>query len=200
LPRHVDHDERRRVLAEALWRITEREGLEAVSMRDVAAEAGMTSAQHYFASKDEMLAYAFEYMVERTVDRVYTAVEREQAAGFGENASHDLLQETARSSLWTEPELLGQSRVWIAFVARAVVRPEFAAVLRKAYDELHEGIVRILTYAQSVGGLANGVDPEAEATALIGLIDGLSMHCLIGVTTHEKAVELVGSHVRGLFR
>lgn len=199
MPKQVDHDERRRLLAEALWRITARDGLEAVSMRDVAAEAGVSSAQHYFASKDEMLAFAFEYMVERTVDQVYEAVDRERAAGWGAGASRDLLLESALQSLWTEADLLGQARVWVAFVARAAVREELAVVLKRAYDELHEGIVRILTYAVSAKEISKPLDPAAEATELVALIDGLSLHCLIGVTTHEKAVETVTFHVRALF-
>ena len=42
MPKRVDHDERRRQIVRALWRITERGGLGAVSFREVAAEAGVS--------------------------------------------------------------------------------------------------------------------------------------------------------------
>ncbi len=66
MPKWVDHGERRRHIAEAVWRIAASRGLEAVSLREVAAEAGvsMGRVQHYFKTKDRMILFACEYMVE----------------------------------------------------------------------------------------------------------------------------------------
>lgn len=36
----------------------------------VAAEAGLSSAQHYFATTGEMLRFALEHMVERSAQRI----------------------------------------------------------------------------------------------------------------------------------
>ncbi|MGK5643087.1 TetR/AcrR family transcriptional regulator, partial [Streptomyces sp. URMC 126] len=64
MPKRVDHEERRRLIAEALWRIASSRGLEGASLRDVAAEAGISlgQLQHYFAGKDEMLVFALEHI------------------------------------------------------------------------------------------------------------------------------------------
>ncbi|MGV7636496.1 TetR family transcriptional regulator, partial [Mycobacterium kansasii] len=53
MPRSVDHEERRAQLADALARVAARDGLHAVSMRSVAAEAGVSLrlVQYYFTSK-----------------------------------------------------------------------------------------------------------------------------------------------------
>src|SRR5690606_7507379 len=50
MPRHVDRSERRTAVGHALMRIVARDGMEAVSVRSVAAEAGMSvgAVQRYF--------------------------------------------------------------------------------------------------------------------------------------------------------
>ena len=49
-------------MLDALWRITRRQGWDAISLRNVAAEAGvsMGMVQHYFTTKDQMLRFAVE--------------------------------------------------------------------------------------------------------------------------------------------
>src|SRR6266568_1615372 len=57
MPKQVDHDERRRQLTEALLRIAGTRGLRAVSMREIAAEAGVSLrvVQYYFTDKQALL-------------------------------------------------------------------------------------------------------------------------------------------------
>ena len=43
MPRIVDHEERRAEVAAAVWRIVSRDGLEAATVRRVAAETGMST-------------------------------------------------------------------------------------------------------------------------------------------------------------
>ena len=76
MPKRVDHDERRRTITEALARIAARQGLAGVTMRQVAAEAGVSvgRVQHYFASKDELLLAALRGLAGRAAERVRRAV------------------------------------------------------------------------------------------------------------------------------
>jgi AcrR family transcriptional regulator len=59
VPKRMDQDQRRRAIAEAVFAVIGDRGFGAVSLRDVASAAGvpMGSVQHYFATKDEMLAF-----------------------------------------------------------------------------------------------------------------------------------------------
>ena len=61
MPKVVDHEERRGEVAAAVWRIVSRDGLEAATVRRVAAETGMSTSvvSHYFAGKDDLLRLAF---------------------------------------------------------------------------------------------------------------------------------------------
>ena len=57
MPRHVDHDQRRAQLTAALLRIASTRGLQAVTMREVAAEAGVSLrvVQYYVTDKATLL-------------------------------------------------------------------------------------------------------------------------------------------------
>lgn len=72
MPKIVDHEERRRSLAEALWRVIADHGPRAVSIRGVAAEAGLSTGalRHYFQTREELLAFALDLSEERVVQRM----------------------------------------------------------------------------------------------------------------------------------
>jgi AcrR family transcriptional regulator len=61
MPKVVDHEERRAELCAAVWRLASREGLEAVTVRGVAEEAGWSTGAvvHYFADKEDLLLSAW---------------------------------------------------------------------------------------------------------------------------------------------
>ena len=63
MPKIVNHDQKRKVIAEAAWKIIESDGIEKASIRRVAAEAGMSpgALRHYFSTKDEMLIFIMDY-------------------------------------------------------------------------------------------------------------------------------------------
>ena len=67
MPKRVDPLARRHSIAEAVFRLAAARGADAVSLRDVAGEAGVSlgMVQHYFRSKDEMLLFALDHMRDR---------------------------------------------------------------------------------------------------------------------------------------
>ena len=72
MPKLIDQDHRRHEIAHAVWRIVVRDGVSAVSIRDVAAEAGLAvgSVRHVFATKAELLEYSMALVHQRTRERV----------------------------------------------------------------------------------------------------------------------------------
>lgn len=76
VPKKIDHQARRLQLIDAVWRITRRDGWDAVSLRKVAAQAGvsMGMVQHYFTTKDEMLRFAIEMISEDVRGRIRARV------------------------------------------------------------------------------------------------------------------------------
>ncbi|MFC7743149.1 TetR/AcrR family transcriptional regulator [Nocardiopsis composta] len=75
MPKRVDHRARRALIADALIRVAAERGLEAVSLRHVAAEAGVSAGmvQHYFRTKDEMMAFAVGAVAENVEARLAEA-------------------------------------------------------------------------------------------------------------------------------
>ena len=72
MPRVVDHDERRRQIAEALLAVAARDGHEAVSSRAVAKELGVATGSlwHYFDGFDDVVRAAAVEITRRTDERI----------------------------------------------------------------------------------------------------------------------------------
>ena len=72
MPKIVDHNKRKKQIAEAVWRIIVREGLDSVSVRRVADEMTMSlgSIRHYFNSQDELLSFSMQLVSQRVNERI----------------------------------------------------------------------------------------------------------------------------------
>jgi AcrR family transcriptional regulator len=162
MPRIVDHEERRAEVAAAVWRIVSRDGLEAATVRRVAAETGMSTSvvSHYFAGKDDLLRLAFRIVVERGRNRA-----------IAESASGSRARALLVTGLPLDAERLAEARVWFAFLGLAVTRPDLAAEQRRAYTAWRGAVAAALVEE----GLREGLDPDAEAAGLIALVDGLTV-------------------------
>jgi AcrR family transcriptional regulator len=75
VPKIVDHDQRRREIVEATWKIIARDGIESVTMRHLAEQMGMANGAlgRYFSSKGEILAAALGYAFDATNQRFAAA-------------------------------------------------------------------------------------------------------------------------------
>jgi AcrR family transcriptional regulator len=75
MPRVVDHEARRAEVVAALWRVVSRDGLDAATVRRVAAETGMSTSvvSHYFAGKEDLLRAAFRLVLDRGLARARAA-------------------------------------------------------------------------------------------------------------------------------
>jgi len=74
VPKRVDHEERRRQIADALVRTAATRGLHATGMREVAAEAGVSLrlVQYYFGTKEELLLAAMQQLAAQFAERSLT--------------------------------------------------------------------------------------------------------------------------------
>jgi AcrR family transcriptional regulator len=170
MPKIVDHDERRSELAAAVWRLASREGLEAITVRRVAAEAGWSTGAlvHYFRDKEELIRFAFEL----TADRVARRIEAAAATSTG---PLDLARTMLAEALPLDRDRRTEVRLWFAFLGLALTRPVLARAQRDAYRAWRRMLAATLREAQERGDLAPDLDCEREAAALIALADGLAV-------------------------
>jgi AcrR family transcriptional regulator len=170
MPKIVDHEQRREELAGAVWRLASRDGLEAVTIRAVAAEAGWSTGalHHYFSDKEELLLFAFQTVADRVSGRVAAA--RETAT-----EPLDLARELLAIGLPLDAERRAETRLWFAFLGLALTRPPLARAQRLAYRAWRAMVADALREAQERGDVDAGIDVEREAAGLVALVDGLAI-------------------------
>jgi AcrR family transcriptional regulator len=197
MPRRVDHDARRREIADAVLRLAATEGLESVSLRHVAAEAGisMGRVQHYFRNKDEMLAFAYEHQSRLHEQRI---VERLSATGRPPTA-RDIVRAVLVEIIPTDEPSRASWQAGIAFFIRAMSEPRMAAVVAAGGPKLVEFFADQLERARTAGALAPGVDPRREAGILWALVDSQATAIVLGAGTPEEAVATVDYHLDRVF-
>ena len=167
MPKEVDHQARRRELADAACRVIGRHGLAGATLAQVAGESGWSigSIRYYFPSKDQQLAAALWRVGERIDDRI-----RRRAAGGMSLAG---LRAAALELLPLDASRGEESRVLLAFLAQAAVVPELAAAADDAAQRLQEPLTALIAQAIQAGELPAHLDPGHEATRLQLLIYGL---------------------------
>jgi AcrR family transcriptional regulator len=197
VPKLVDHEERRRALAEVVFTVIGTRGFEAVSLRDVAELAGvsMGAVQHYFPSKNDMLLFALGHMRARVLGRLETAV-----AELVEPTRRDTIRAAVRVMLPIDEPGRQEAIVNIAFFSAATVTPAYANLLREGYDRILAASVAQLHAAGEAGELRRGIDVEAEAAALFFLGQGLVGPMLIGLYTPDDALALLDRQLDRMFR
>ncbi|KJS63085.1 TetR/AcrR family transcriptional regulator [Streptomyces rubellomurinus] len=189
MPKQVDHEERRRRIADAVCGLIDERGLEAATLRDVAAraEVSMGAVQRCFRTKDEMLRFALRHIGDRIADRVRARL----LAGPAQSAASALGHAATELAL-LRAEHRAEARIWLAFVARAAVDPGLAELLRAGYAEPEDLLVRLLAEAGAPGA-------RREARTLLALADGLTAHVLLGRLDAEEAGELLHAHLAALW-
>ncbi|MGH9103850.1 MAG: TetR/AcrR family transcriptional regulator [Acidimicrobiales bacterium] len=197
MPKQVDHGARRERIAEAVCRLAARQGLEAVSLRRVAAEAAvsMGQVQHYFTTKDEMLLFAFRTMSTRVERRLGAAVARSAESP----PTRALLRALLVAMVPADADSRFEAPLWVAFLARAVIEPSLAAVLREGADALVGFAAGQLRAAQGAGEVVASIDPAAEAVSLLALADGMMLRTLLDPTSAARALEIIDYHLDRIF-
>jgi AcrR family transcriptional regulator len=186
MPKRVDHGERRKLIADALMRVAAQHGLEAVSLRHVAAAAGVSAGmvQHYFATKDEMMAFALSVVREHGEARVSRAI-----AALGEHpAPRTLLRTMLVELLPLDEERQADGRVALAFLAYTAVRPDVGAALHQETAAMLGFLAGQIRAAQAGWPAARRVDPERAAVGLLAIMEGLGIYLLGGHYPAETAL------------
>jgi TetR/AcrR family transcriptional repressor of bet genes len=193
MPKVVDHEQRREELAAAVWRLASRDGLDAVTLRAVAAEAGWSTGalHHYFADKEELLLFAFQTVAGRIGRRVEAA-----KATAGEPL--ELVRALLAIGLPLDAERQDETRLWFSYLGLALTRPPLARAQRLAYRAWRGLVADALRDAQERGHVDPAVDVEREAAGLVALVDGLAVQASFEPRTLD--IGLVDEHLDRLRR
>ena len=178
MPKEVDHQARRRELADAACRVIARNGLAGTTLAHAADESGWSigSIRYYFPNKDELLGSALFRVGERIDERI-----RRRTAG---GMTMDDLRIAATELLPLDADRRQMSLVYLAFLAQAAVTPELREAAEGAAQRLQEPLAARIAALVQAGELPAHLDPEHEAARLRVLLDGLRLQL---VTTPRRA-------------
>lgn len=194
MPKIVDHDEKRKQIAEAAWNIIRKEGVEKASIRRVAAEAGMSSGalRHYFSTQDEMLLFIMNNYLEE-------GKKRSQNKEWSENPVQ-AVEEVLLELVPIDEEKKIETSVWWILALRSLT----SDTIKDKKDEMTDGTYELANSMIEIlalkGVLSDSMNAELEKSRLTALIEGLSIHALLrpDVYSPEKVKEVIRYHLETL--
>jgi len=173
MPKIVDHDAQRLRFAEAAMRLIARQGLEGVTMRAVALEAGLSygSLFHYFSCKDELLMHAVRHSTSMQTQRVNEYSSRHSGLKALEHLLCDdaIINESSRDA-WM---------VWMTFLYKAALQASFADVHAELINGWLARIAGLLSDARKSGEIREDLDIDFEATAVWAYSAGIGQMGLL---------------------
>jgi len=197
MPRRVDHAERRAHITEALLRIAGTRGLQAVSMREVAAEAGISLrlVQYYAGDKPALLRLGLDELAARLDRRI-----RERAAARGTGLAPRAVVEVVLTSILPIDDASRLDRMaWSAYFAVALTEPALLGGATNHPDALENWLTTVVAQARDTGDIGPDRDPRTEVAALLALTNGLSDSVVGGQRDADAALAILGYQLDRVF-
>ncbi|MBO3130093.1 TetR/AcrR family transcriptional regulator [Dermatophilus congolensis] len=189
MPKIVDVIHRRERIADAVFALIERGGVEAASLRNVATEAGLNvgSVRHYIEGHEGMLIESLQVMGERIKKRIWARVEdfqKEQLKNTKDSlkaeraiatspAFRDMAVDVLEELLPLDATRRREVAVWLALSERSRTQKS----LRTQAQEMIEG-ARMVT--RPLVEYARVPEAELRAECLAVAVDGLAVALLYG--------------------
>lgn len=194
VPKIVDHDARRRELARAAAVVIVRRGLDGVTVREIAREAGFSTGSlgHYFTSKDDVLIAVLEESTSDTLGRMRACSADHRGLKLAREAVAELMPLDARR--------VRENRIWILYSAQAIPSAKLRAAYLRNERLQQEQLRTALEQAVQDGELSAPVSPDLEASRLLALADGVAQQALFDkrMWTAERQLEAIDEHLEAL--
>jgi AcrR family transcriptional regulator len=188
MPAPVDHDARRRLIAERAGALIAEGGLEAVTYRRLAADAecSTTIVTHYFANRHELLLWAYSAAAERSQQRFDAALAE---------SGGDLLGSLC-ALLPITPEISSDWRIYFAFWHTATTDPVLTREHRWWLRNCRRVIAGLLRHY-------HGVEPRRArhlARILLTLILGIAAQAMFDLRgfSGERQRRLLADQIAAL--
>ena len=173
-------------------RIVRRDGWDAITLRGLAAEAGvsMGMVQHYFTTKEQMLRFAVEMMAEDTRQRI-----RQRVAELPQPIAPRTLVQTVLTEMIPDadrrPDEAEGAQVW---VRRFLLPPDPDWPLSNGYAEVKTAVADQIQLVRP-----GKADAERDADALVALLDGMIYHIVTGNLTARAATAIISAQLDYVF-
>lgn len=183
-------EERRAEVADAARALALQAGLEAVTLRAIAARVGVAPGlvAHYAPSMDELVADTFGEIVSGELREVTALVQRAESAPERIGILLGTLLDGSRDDI---------TLVWVQAWGIGARNEALAARVRTEMDDWHAALTAEIRRGMEAGTLPPG-DAAAPAWHLLAMIDGLNAHSLVGWQITPDRLELTVRAVAGV--
>lgn len=195
MPKIVDHAARRRDFIEAAYATIVEEGLDNTTVRGVAKKAGYTTGAlvHYFKDKEELIRAVLDHFGDEMRQRMANAHE----ARSGRTA----LRATLIEALPTDRRTGVSWKIWLALWYHSEANTAMRDEQRRRYREWFGRVSEMLEESRELGELPTKLDIEAEARAIVALVDGLGVQYLMsgGRLSGKRLVGMLDRYLERLY-
>lgn len=173
MPKVVDHQERRQELVEAAWRVINRVGLDAVTIREIAREARCSpgALAHYFPTKDAILRSALE----RADDEIRHRLQQIP----GDTHPATCLRRVLLEALPVDDIRAFELSLDVNFWARALNQPSLRELQHRDHESWRTIVIERVEAAQAAGDLTDDHTAADITDVLIAFVDGLGVQGLV---------------------
>lgn len=180
MPRLIDHAERDREIIAAAFTVLERDGLAGLSVRGVAAEAGIATAslRRAFPTQNSLRAHCLDQIRDRASARIRAV------PGEGRERHLGMLAELLPLDAERRLELSAQLQLAVL----ALTDPALRAASLALGDGVRTVCRLVVEPLAATGGLRDGETVESAAADLHCFLDGLALHALTDPLRHEPSV------------
>ena len=183
MPKIIDADDRRELVADAVFNVISERGLAQASLRNVAQAAGLAlgSVRHYFDNQAELMEFACRVNSERIHVRALDKLEVLEgqplpvAAVEVVEACAGVLEEL----LPLDEARRADAVVHMEFMLAARTNTELSAAARDDYRATGAVVGRVVLQLLESPLATADLVPVDEAERLIGLLDGLSLRMVL---------------------
>jgi AcrR family transcriptional regulator len=173
MPKVVDHERRRSDIAAAARRVLRRDGIERLSVRNVAQESGLSpgALRHYFPRHADLIRFALRQFAEDLRDRI-------AAVDFPDD-DLDAAVLLVEQVLPLDEQRREDMEVWLGYTERARFDPVLHEMSQESQDALALLARSALARLEQGGVLRSGLDLDLETRRLHALVDGLALHAYV---------------------
>lgn len=174
MPKLIDHEARKKIVAEAVWKLLNERGVGAITVRNVAAEAGisMGSLRHSFDNRVELLTYALDLIGQETEASMQAVSVKGQDVLNTVKVLEHFLPITPRSQ--------AISRITLGMVSELRPIPGIKDISMAGLERIRSYFYDMLVHLDDAGQIKTGTNLRVQANKLTMLSYGLSTKAIIG--------------------
>lgn len=184
MPKLINRQERKQHIAQAVWAVLAREGIRGVSVRTVAAEAGIStgSLRHVFPTLNDMMLYSLDYSGQKFLASLTSRKVTGPLIDRLEDLLFDFLPTSNESRMYSE--------VVVGMLAEASNIPGAARMLQQQETELSYTYIFILSQLKAHGRIRSDIDVQYETDTLVSLLFGVHVsYMLSGQTASDQELQ-----------